>query len=171
MEWGTMEAVVNRLGGMDGVQRFLAGKVDCDVRPVVPMGWEVIKHQKGGLLGLEFNKIAQTIELWQSERQKGDGVISIDDLHQELELAGKIVLNANPLDYLLRDVYLIPEEWKDGDKKIFFPGTVYRDTKGLDVVRYLCSDGTWRWGSSWVGGGMNCRHFTAILAKHTNAAE
>ena len=27
MEWGTMEAVVNKLGGMDGVQRFLSGEI------------------------------------------------------------------------------------------------------------------------------------------------
>ena len=27
MDWGTMEAVVNKLGGMDGVQRFLRGEV------------------------------------------------------------------------------------------------------------------------------------------------
>ncbi len=27
MEWGTMEAIINKLGGMDGAQRFLRGEV------------------------------------------------------------------------------------------------------------------------------------------------
>ncbi|MEK7478188.1 MAG: hypothetical protein AAB645_02365, partial [Patescibacteria group bacterium] len=27
MEWGTMEAVVNKLGGMEGVEKFLSGKL------------------------------------------------------------------------------------------------------------------------------------------------
>ena len=27
MDWGTMEAVVNKLGGMDGVKRFLSGEL------------------------------------------------------------------------------------------------------------------------------------------------
>jgi hypothetical protein len=47
MDWGTMEAVVNRLGGMDGVQRFLSGELIVSVATKVWKTWKKIKLGTG----------------------------------------------------------------------------------------------------------------------------
>ena len=57
---GQIEAIVNKLGGMEGVQRFLSGLsqvvitkhiIDCDAAPFLPEGWKGVKfHKKGGML-------------------------------------------------------------------------------------------------------------------------
>jgi len=37
MDWGTMEAVVNKLGGMEGVKRFLSGAVEVVVKSILSL--------------------------------------------------------------------------------------------------------------------------------------
>ena len=151
---GQIEAIVNKLGGMEGVQRFLSGHadvyckehiIDCDVAPFVPDGWKVEEHQKGGQLS--FN--APQIELHLPVAQK-NGTIEGNKLRKEL--AGKPVLNANVLDYLLAHPELIPEDWKG--KYVFFWGTVYRDSDGNLCVRFLYwIVGRWSWGNGWLDDG------------------
>ena len=60
-------------------------------------------------------------------------------------------MNANVLDYLLVNPYLIPEEWKKDKKNnilyIFFWGTIYRSSDGNLSVRYLYwNKQQWGWG-------------------------
>jgi hypothetical protein len=120
--------------------------IDCDASPFVPDGWKVEEHQKGGQLKFD----ASQIELYLSATQKKG---SIEGNKLRKELAGKPVLNANVLDYLLANPHLIPEEWKG--KYVFFWGTVYRDSGGRLCVRFLYwHDDGWDWGRwggrSWV---------------------
>ncbi|MFA5124560.1 MAG: hypothetical protein WC473_01885 [Patescibacteria group bacterium] len=119
--------------------------IDCDVHPFVPSGWKVEEHQKGGQL--EWNPAL--IELYLANDQKNN-IVKGHALRKLL--AGKLVLNANVLDYLLAHLELIPEEWKG--KCIFFWGTIYRDSDDRLFVRYLCwGGGGWDWGYGWLDGG------------------
>lgn len=142
---GQIEALINKLGGEEGVQRFLAGLsevvqrnvIDCDADPFLAQGWMVEKHTKGGRFQWDVSKV----ELWLANGQKNDTLIQGNKLRKEL--AKKSNFNANVLDYLLANSHLIPEEWKG--KKVFFWGTVYRDPLGNQCVRYLYwSGGRWR---------------------------
>ena len=112
--FGTVEAVFNKLGGLEGVQRFLRGDaevvikrhiIDCDATPFVPDGLKVEEHTPGG----RFEWNPDEIKLYLSDKQRS-GSIDGNKLHKEL--AGKPVLNANVLDYLLAHPNLIPDEWK-----------------------------------------------------------
>ena len=117
--------------------------IDCDADPFVPKDWEVVEHQKGGRFKLDPKKV----KLYLSKHQKDGGVIRGENLRKEL--AGKPVLNANVLEYLLANKHLIPEEWKG--KLVFFWGTIYRGPRGHLSVRYLrWSGGEWYWYFYWL---------------------
>lgn len=117
--------------------------IDCDTDPFRPDGWEVERHNRMGQLEWDVSRS----ELYLSYKQKDGRHIDGNKLCKELE--GKPVLNANVLDYLLKNPQLIPEEWKD--KWVFFWGSIYRDSDGNLVVRYLCwSDGDWNWYHDWL---------------------
>jgi len=165
----SVEAVFDKLGGVEGAKRFLAGNVEVVIKdhivngnadPFLPdQSWKVEEHQKSGDLKLtrvgddlflEGNKI--TFHL--SPNQMGHKSIKGDKLRKELE--GKRVLNAGVLDYLREHPELIPESWKVDEKDethlIFFWGTIYSDSGSGLCVRYLRWDGD-RWYSSarWLG--------------------
>ena len=77
-----------------------------------------------------------------SENQQGDKYIKGIDLREEL--VGQLVYNANLLDFYLKNLHLILEEWKG--KAVFFWGTVYRSPKGRLYVRCLYWSGErWDW--------------------------
>ena len=102
--------------------------IDCDADPFVPNGWSVQEHRKGGLFRWDPNRV----ELYLSERQRR-GEVRGDELRKEL--SGRRVLNANVLDFLLKNKQLIPKKWKK--RSIFFWGTIYIDSKRYIVVRSL----------------------------------
>jgi hypothetical protein len=117
--------------------------INCDADPFVPENWKVEEHLKGG----QFEWSPEKVALYLSEAQKTGSVVG-NDLRKEL--AGKPVMNACILDFLLAHPHLIPEEWKG--KAIFFWGTVYRGSDGRLYVRYLNWNGAaWRWYYYWLG--------------------
>jgi hypothetical protein len=117
--------------------------IDCDAAPLVPEGWKVEEHKKGGLIDLTKT----TLMTFLTEGQK-KGTVAGNTLRKEL--ADKPVLNANVLDYLLANPELIPSDWKG--KAVFFWGTVYRVRDGRLCVRCLYwLGGRWRWGCVWLG--------------------
>jgi len=130
--------------------------IDCDAPPFVPFEWSVEKHQLGGLW--EFNPAK--ISFYQSSRQiKG----SIEGHKLRQELTNKPVLNANVLDYLLDHPELIPEDWKN--KRIYFWGTIYRDSDGDLYVRQLDRDGSkWGWHFKWLNNIFSVGSFVAIAS-------
>ena len=148
---GQLNAIVKKLGGEDGVMRFLRGDaevvikthtIDCDANPYVPDGWKVEEHIKGG----ELRWNPDEVELYLCDEQK-KGTIEGNELRKKLK--GKPVLNACVLDYLLANPQLIPEEWKG--KAVFFWGTIYRDSDGDLCVRYLFWDDVgWSWSCGWL---------------------
>jgi hypothetical protein len=158
---GRVEAVWNKLGGEEGVQRLLSGAseivirkhlIDCDASPFVPDGWKVEDHQKGG----QFDWSAASVKFHLDAGQQNGKYLEGNKLRKQL--SGKPVLNANVLDYLLKNPDLIPEDWKKDEKGntryIFFWGTIYRNSDGSLCVRYLYwLDGGWRWDAYWLGHG------------------
>ncbi|MBI2047844.1 MAG: hypothetical protein HYT27_01775 [Parcubacteria group bacterium] len=110
--------------------------IDTNVPPFVPNGYTVEEHKKQGLFNWDQNNVTLYVSL---EQRDGKQIIG-HELREEL--AEKAVLNANVLDYLLKNKYRIPEEWKGWH--IFFWGTVYRDPRDVLVVCYLrFQNGTW----------------------------
>lgn len=127
--------------------------IDCDADPFNPWakgGFTIEEHQKGS----QWKFDPKEVKFFLANGQKDGKVLEGNKLRKEL--AGKPVLNANVLDYLLANPHLIPDEWKkDGQgntRHIFFWGTVYRRRDGILFVRCLCwSDGIWYWSSLWLG--------------------
>lgn len=131
--------------------------VDCDADPFVPGGWKVEKHKKCGQLNLS----EVTPALYLSKDQQNGKVIEGNKIRKEL--ATKVVLNANVLDYYLAHPELIPEEWKG--KVVFFWNTIYRRSDGNLCVRYLCRrGGQWDWSHHWLGYGWDSHDPAAVLA-------
>lgn len=169
---GQIEALVNKLGGMEGVNRFLSGNaevvvknhvIDCDADPHIPEGWSVEHHNKSGKLTWDASKVS----LYVADGQKNGKVLEGNKLRNELDL--KPVLNANVLQYLLANPHLIPEDWKtDGNgntRYIFFWGTIYRDSRGSLCVGYLYwSGGSWGWRSHWLDDDWRGHDPAALLA-------
>jgi len=150
---GQVEAIINKLGGMDGVKRFLSSQpeavvrthiINCDVDPFVPKGWKVEEHIKGGELEWDPNKIQLYLSL---NQQRSGHYVEGHRLREELK--SQSVLNANVLDYLLKNPHFIPEEWKG--KTVFFWGTIYRHSNGNLCVRCLYWRGDdWGWSCYWL---------------------
>lgn len=125
--------------------------IDCNVEPFIPSDWKVEEHQKGGIVKFDASKV----DFFLSKKQK-NGSIEGHKLREEMK--GKNVLNANVLDYLLKNTHLIPESWKKDENNntryIFFWGTIYRSSDGSLYVRYLYwFVGGWQWSSRWLGYG------------------
>lgn len=123
--------------------------IDCDAEPFVPDGWKVEEHRKGGAFKFDASQVQFYLDLGQQDGNYIEG----NKLREALE--GKPVLNANVLDYLLKNPQLIPNDWKKDEKGntryIFFWGTIYRDLGGDLCVRCLFwSDGRWRWDAHWL---------------------
>ena len=118
--------------------------INLDAEPFVPDGWSYNKKdQLPNRARGEFVWDTSKTRLHLSPNQQGGKVITGNDLKKELKLGKHSVLGANVLDYLLENPHLIPDSWKG--KAVFFWGTVYRDSGGNLVVRYLYwNDGQWR---------------------------
>lgn len=147
-----IQAVWNILGGEDGVDRLISGElevvqkshiIDLDADPFVPDGWKVEEHRRGG----QFEWDPARVSLYLSEGQKVRGVGG-HKLRKELQV--QPVLNANLLDYFLKNTFLIPREWKC--EKVAFWGTVYRHWRGGNFgIRFLGWTGQkWDWEFAWL---------------------
>lgn len=137
--------------------------INCDADPFVPNNWSVESHTKGGQFAFDPAKVKFHL----SHNQQDGKVIEGSKLRKEL--TNEPVLNANVLDYLLKNPHLIPENWKKDEKGnaryIFFWGTIYRSSDGYLSVRYLyCRDGRWRWGCGWLGNGWSDGYPAAVFA-------
>ncbi len=131
--------------------------IDCDALPFTPNGWEVVEHKQGGQL--EWNPAR--VKLYLAKSQKPGKLVEGSKLRNELE--GQMVLNANLLDYLLKNPELIPDEWKR--KGIFFWGTIYRYSLDGLCVRYLYWDGSrWYWSYRWLYDSFYSNDLAAVSA-------
>ena len=131
--------------------------IDCDATPFQPNGWSVEKHIEGG----QFEWNPTRVKLYLAKSQKHGKLVEGHKIRMALE--GKLVLNANVLDYLLAHRELIPDEWKG--KSIYFWGTIYRGSGGRLYARYLCwNNGEWGWGYGWIDCGFDENDPAAVLA-------
>jgi len=182
----SVEAVFNKLGGIDGARQFLRRKVeimvtkhtvDLGAPPRPPFdGAEVVKHEGDGVVEIELRSDDnlyiddKKVELFLSERQKGDKWIVGQELHRELEDGEQVFLNSNVLDYIYEHPELFPEHCKkdeNGDTRyIFFWGSIFRHSfDGGLYVRYLY----WNGGGltrecNWLGHGWSRQGYSASVA-------
>jgi hypothetical protein len=95
---------------------------------------------------------AARVELYVDGKQKNGNK---DGFMLRERLGCKPVLNANVLDFLLRNPQLIPEDWKKDERgnprRIFFWGTIYCRPNDDPYVRYMCWDDKWGWDVYWLG--------------------
>jgi len=149
-------------------------EVNLDIAPKLPFnGTKVEAHTGGGWVKLEKRQDGlyvggRKVILYRSERQKDGKVIKGYELRDEI--TGKLILNANILDALLKNPHLIPEEWKkDANGNtilIFFWGTIFRSpARDSLCVRYLYFGGG-QWGSNygWLDFGWDGNGPAALLA-------
>ncbi len=131
--------------------------IDCCADPFLPEGWKVEEHQKG----VPIKWTESLVTLYIADDQK-DGKWMKGDVLREV-LKSQRVLNANVLDFLLKHPELIPEEWKT--QRVYFWGTIYRDSDGDLYVRFLCwyGDG-WFWRYDWLGVDWGVSYPAAVLA-------
>ncbi len=123
--------------------------IDCDVDPFVDSGFVIESHQKQGRcvvtsVGNDLLINNKRIVLYLSKRQEGIGTIAWDYLLEELN--GKVVLGANVGLHLYEHSSLIPQAWRG--RSILFPGTIFRDPRGLRYIGHLNSYHDWYWGYS-----------------------
>lgn len=117
--------------------------INTTKQPFIPDGWTVESHDTS--LG-KFEWNPQEVSLHLEPEQEKSCLVGTE---LQKRLKDKPVLNANVLDYLLKNPYLIPEEWKG--KYVFFWGTIYRNSSGNLYVRCLYFDGDrWDWYDSWL---------------------
>jgi hypothetical protein len=150
MEWGTMEAVVNKLGGEEGVKNFLS-----DLSRAVPSSIISINRHIGYRDGFLPTGLWTTDE--RDERSKR---LTVIDLHQirliprpingwpnltgeeKLDLlkqSDEIRLDARILEVALWNTRVIPKEWKNKD--IYFDGDVFLSAGShTRTVLYLRGD-------------------------------
>ena len=123
--------------------------IDCSAPPFVPDGWKVVKHDTTRER-IHWNP--RRVELYLTPSQKADAAAEARIVFAELNPLP--VLNANILDYLLKRQELIPKEWRDEDREVFFWGTVYRDHQGFECVRSLIWSPRvqWNWETRWLDG-------------------
>jgi hypothetical protein len=166
---GTVEAVFNKLGGMEGVESFLCGNVEITVvkhtvdlakAPRLPFdNAKVVKHEGKGVVEIELRSDdnlyvdGKKVVLHLSERQMGDKRVVGHELRKELEGGEQVLLNSNVLDYIYDHPELFPEHWKKDEngeiRYIFFWGSVFRiPSNGFLFVRFLC----------WLGGELRRRY-------------
>jgi hypothetical protein len=103
--------------------------IDLDANPFCPEGWSVKTHVKGG----KWKFDPKQIKLFISNTQIRGNIVKVSELREQL--VGQSVMNANLLDWCLVHKESVPEEWKS--KKIFFLGTIYRDSDKFLCVRFL----------------------------------
>ena len=115
--------------------------VDCDALPRPLDGWKIDEHRQHG----KKECTSRHLMLWRSSDQEDGKEVSGFILYDEL--TGKAAANWNVLSHFLEHPRLIPEDWKG--RRIYFWGTVFRDTKGNHRVCCLCWDTRgWDWRSS-----------------------
>jgi len=112
--------------------------IDFNLKPFTPRGWVVDEHLQFGKWPFDINAVS----LYRDEKQKNESLIGGHDLR--INLVGRLLLNANVLDFLIDHPNLIPEPWKEF--YVFFWGTLYRNQRNELQVRGLVWDGrSWNW--------------------------
>ncbi len=131
--------------------------IDLYSDPFIPEGWSVVEHKKSG----EWKYDPTKVGLYLSKKQQG-GIIGGHNLRKELE--DQSAMNANMLEFYLKNTHLISSEWKN--KVVFFWGTIYRCADGRLYVRCLCwGSGRWFWNYRWLSRGWSDNDPAVVFGK------
>lgn len=171
---GQVEAIVNKLGGMEGVQRFLSGlvvvvasvlrinrKKTFDPVGFIGKGWKITEQDERSLALTEVDLSKVLLE---TTLKEGENVVGGEEKLNRLKATGHVRLDAAIFQALWENQGLIPEAWKEVGA-IYFDGTILLNPHGLRCVLCLCwSDGRWGWGCGWLADDWNARGPSAVLA-------
>lgn len=140
----------------------LLGRLDLDVIPHIPDGWEIVLDDQiaGRLKGVWEFDVDQKLELFQCCTFDESKVVEYRELLNRFE--EKVVLPAHVLDYLLENQELIPNSWKG--KIVFFWGTIYRKPKDCLTVRGISWSSRDGWADCDFPVGFVMSHFAGVLA-------
>lgn len=179
---GTKDAVIDKLGGEEGVRRFLAEEVVLhfvgrklkttdSFEPTAFVGktWKVVHAEtdvRATLLSeIDFSRVNGETCL----RHEDSGVISGNEKLRRLREGGNILLGATAFLALLNEKDHRTLEWLYHEKKASyfeFFGELLEDRGGSIFV--LCifrgEHGGWRWGYLWIGKNREARHIALTLA-------
>lgn len=161
--WADIKAVLRDQAEITYIQHLIDGDADAFVPSYLS---SVDSHQKQGQLKVELRSDElylnnRKINRYLSKKQQKGKVITGNDLRKEL--SSMPVLNANILDFLLKNPQLIPESWKTG--YTYFWGTIYRYSDGSLCVRCLdWGAGQWQAYCTWLDGGWYGQNPAALLA-------
>jgi hypothetical protein len=129
--------------------------IDCDAKPFEPRCLTVApeSEQLPNRVRGQFAFDPTKINPYLSKHQKNGKVVGSNKLRKEL--ANEPVLDANVLDYWLKNTHIIPEELKQDEngntRYTCFWGTIYRDSLGRLYVRSLYfDDGGWGSHCHWL---------------------
>jgi len=173
---GQIEALVNKLGGMEGVQKFLAEEIVIAksnknlifVDRTIPANypdWVVEKeHPELESTGpAEFD--AGKLGLWLHDEQK-TGYVTGNTIHQYLKDHGmlKDCLNLRDLEEIQKKgITFFRKHFKD--KCVFGWKSVVRDRDDNLIVPYLCEgDGVVDLDGDWLGNDWDARSPALLLA-------
>ncbi len=182
---GQIEAVINKLGGEDGMKRFLSGDnnggrvivgepriITIDrAQPFGPVkflgqDWTIDEQDERSLVLAQIDLANVRLK---HMLEKGESRIKGEEKLKRLKKAGHIRLDAKVFQTLWENQTLIPESWKEKTNGnttfIFFDGTVLRRPDGYRCVLYLYwHDGRWFWHYFWLGSGWGVDSPSAVLA-------
>ncbi|MDP1728489.1 MAG: hypothetical protein Q8M15_17020 [Bacteroidota bacterium] len=120
--------------------------INCDIIPEIPEVMYVKNHQKRGLIEWPPN---DGMKLLQPNDKPTNGLVDGEDICKHISNLKLNVLNACVLDFLIINQKLIPKNWKkkiQGESiRIFFPGTIFRNTVGHTFIRYIFFDKKGKW--------------------------
>lgn len=146
---GQVEAIVNKLGGMDGVRRFLSGEtvvtgvsVPVFVHDKTKDDWTLLEHASRRITS------ATNLELVPFLKEKESFVSG-----EEMVRRARVELDANcgqeDAEWLLEHQDEIPAEFRK--YYLVFTGTIWRGSRGNRIVPYLgWIGGRWCLGFPWL---------------------
>ena len=177
---GQVEAIVNKLGGMNGVHRFLSGelavrevgqviKIDRS-QPFDPVkfldkGWSIVEEDERSLALTEVDLTKVRLE---TMLRDGETNIRGEEHLKMLKKAGCVRLDAKVFQTLWENQGLIPESWKERINgnilNIHFTGTELLRPEGSRCVLSLYwYYGHWPWNGRWLGRDWNVYDLSVVL--------
>ncbi len=147
--FGSAEAVMNKLGGPEGIERFLAGDSEIVIRrhvinTTLPPHYDdesfaVARHTPLRLNKGRLHWDLTQIGVLQVDRSAVENGMSIEDYLREV--SDESFLNARVRDYLMKYPSLIPEAWQV--HTLCFAGTIFRGRRGRYLPTLQFSVGEW----------------------------
>lgn len=104
MDWGTMEAVVNKLGGMDGVQKFLRGDLEVREQPkeVVSASGIITIDRTTPFDPAKFKGLGKGWTIWKGPAS-GDGLEGEEDQDSRSLAIAELDLSKIRLEHMLTE--------------------------------------------------------------------